>query len=217
MPRRDDDAIFRAVLEQVTPDWYYPFNDDDDNKKWGIGTTGASEYARIRGQMGFPIRFHPAGISVKETIRDLEKGVEATVIANDAICYAEGVGYAFYPNWIGEGKARYRDQFNDRVAVSVAKRNAILDLIPEVHILALLKVRATVAERNKQRFNEQRKAAQKARLAAAPKIRTLRDGENDRAQELTDDPYELAKLEVQPDSAGTSSTQPAPSTPSSND
>jgi hypothetical protein len=167
-PRGNDDAVLSVVLATVTSDWYYDYDDDAGKIQYGIGTLGASEYARIRAELGRPIRFTASGVHVQEVLRSQERGIEATVIARDIVTGAEGIGHVFKSNFSGLGKDRQREEFNDRIAVSTAKRNAILDLVPESHISAILKARANIARDNDRKLAKLIKEQREAIRAAAP-------------------------------------------------
>lgn len=206
--RRDEDAILRAMLAEVTPDWFYEFEDENKKKAWGFGKTGVMEYARIRGELGFPIRFNPSGISVSECMRDRDRGIQATVVVRDVVSGSEGIGHAFYPHYTGDRNDPERQARNDRAALSVAKRNAILDLIPEYHVHALLKARTTVAKENWRRFETDRRAAQAEQMKSAARIPRLTPEGAAALVAQASDPYSLGGMASDEAPPAVTSTDP---------
>ena len=177
MAQKDETELTAALMGEAAEEWFYEFQVGDKTIE-GVGVTGAMEFARIRGEQGFPIRFPVDNIRVEEVTEHGELGVRATVVARDARGGHEGVGVAFYP-WYegnGDGGKQYDDKAG-RKAVSVAKRNAVLDLIPAATIVQVLKVRKELSEINAARQQRELDDARPARVDAP-----LRDGKE--AQQL---------------------------------
>ncbi len=179
---RDDEAMLAAFMGEVVETWFYEF-EIAGKKVEGVGVIGADEFARIQADRGCPITVVPYGISVIEAARNDERGVQATVIMRDARTRRESVGVAFYPYFLKKrnGEKVYDDKC-DRKALSVAKRNAILDLIPQAEVLAVLKERKRLIGLNQERINKQISAARDevllppARTATPEELRGSNDG-----------------------------------------
>lgn len=172
---KEEAELLEFALREATSDWFYDLELNGAEIE-GIGIGGAMELARFRAEQGYTIRLQN-GIELIEVERNGARGVQATVVAREAKTSREGVGVAFFPyamdipvsDLSGEVK-RVVDRYADRKALSIAKRNAILDLIPEEV------VRRIMAERNRiVPLNEARNEAEAAlvrRLAATPITRT---------------------------------------------
>jgi len=132
MALKDEDQILASCNGAIIREWVYEFS-IGGKPVTGISVTGAMEIARIRAEAGFPIRF-PA-VSAEEVQRNGVPGIQCTVTARDVRSGAEGLGLVFEPYADDKGRP---NQFADRKALAKAKRNAVLDLIPEQQVLALL-------------------------------------------------------------------------------
>lgn len=181
--------LLEFALDEATSEWFYDFELEGEQVE-GIGLNGAMELAAFRAQQGYPIRLLN-GIDLVEVERNKTLGVQATVVAREARTSREGVGTAFFPHFINvdakgeivELRAgqpveirRQHDPRADRKALSVAKRNAILDLIPDEVIRTLLDERTRVVP-----LNEARKQAEAIayRQQHAPAVRTVVPGERE--------------------------------------
>lgn len=133
MALKDEEQILQACNGAVIKEWAYEFT-IGGKAVIGISVTGAMEIARIRAEAGFPIRF-PV-VSADEVTRNGVPGIQCTVTSRDQRSGAEGLGLVFEPYTDERGRA---NMFADRKALSKAKRNAVLDLVPEQQIIALLK------------------------------------------------------------------------------
>lgn len=196
MAQRDEAEMMAAIMGEVVDKWFYEFN-MGGTKVEGVGVTGAMEFSRIRGEQGFPIRFPVNQIRIFETTLDGERGIQATVVARDGRTGTEGLGVAFYPHYIEvtrnkntprEIVERVKDRFADRKAVAVAKRNAVLDLIPEAQIISALKARAQIAKVNEARMTREREAQEAAARQRAPRIPAV-SGEQFSESVKSADPY----------------------------
>ena len=159
MRERDDAQLMKQLTGEASNEWFYSFRIQGSLVE-GVSIIGAMEFARLRAEQGFPIRFPIHNIEAREVERNGERGVECIAIARDHRTGAEGVGLAFYPYALRKRDgSSVEDRFADRKALSVAKRNAILDLVPEAMVRQMLKSWKT-----------------KARNGSAPEARdTLRD------------------------------------------
>jgi hypothetical protein len=167
---RDDEAMLSAFMGEVVQTWFYEF-EVGGKKVEGVGVIGADEFARIQADRGCPITVVPYGINVIEVSRNEEKGVQATVVMRDARTRRESVGVAFYPYYLKkrDGTRTYDDKA-DRKALSVAKRNAILDLIPQAEILAVLKERKRLVGENQARFDREVEEVRRSLPVATAKV-----------------------------------------------
>lgn len=154
MKQLDDAQIMAAIAGEVSDSWVYSFELQGKVVE-GLSVSGAVEFARIRAEKGFPIRFPQGQMDVREITWRGEEGVRAIVVGRCHQSGAEGIGLAFYP-WYVERKnrrtkevERVLDDKADRKAFSVAKRNAIIEIIPEDQVVALLKYRKQLIEQNK--------------------------------------------------------------------
>ena len=133
MALRDDDQILAACHGALIKEWMYSFAIGGKQVD-GISVTGAAEIARIRAEAGFPIRF-PV-VFPNEVRRNDRLGLEVQVTARDVRTGAESIALVFEPYFDEKGRP---NTFVERKALSKAKRNAILDLVPEQQCLQLLK------------------------------------------------------------------------------
>lgn len=154
---RDVGELLVFALREMTSEWFYDLELNGAEIE-GIGIQGAMELAGYRAEQGYPIRLLN-GIDVVEATRGGEPGVQATVVAREARTSREGVGIAFFPYSLevtepgATAPTLVHDSRADRKALSIAKRNAILDLIPD-HVK-----RTILAERERAvPLNEARKA-----------------------------------------------------------
>lgn len=186
---RDDEAMLAAFMGEVTSNWFYEF-EVAGKKIEGVGVIGADEFARIQADRGCPITIPPYGVDVREATQNDERGIRATVIMRDARTRRESVGVAFYPYMLKkrDGSKTFDDKA-DRKALSVAKRNAILDLIPQAEILAVLHERKRLIALNQERINAQVEAARDEALAL-PAPRRVTPQEN----QAETDGYAVAPL-----------------------
>jgi len=139
MRERDDAQLMKQLTGEASDEWFYSFKIQGTLVE-GVSIVGAMEFARLRAEQGFPIRFPIHNIEAREVERNGERGVECLAIARDHRTGAEGVGLAFYPYALRKKDGSLLDdRFADRKALSVAKRNAILDLVPEAMVRQMLK------------------------------------------------------------------------------
>jgi len=139
MRERDDTQLMKQLTGEASDEWFYSFKIQGLLVE-GVSIIGAMEFARLRAEQGFPIRFPIHNIEAREVERNGERGVECVAIARDHRTGAEGVGLAFYPYALRKRDgSSVDDRFADRKALSVAKRNAILDLVPEAMVRQMLK------------------------------------------------------------------------------
>lgn len=143
MARLDDEEITQACLGVVTKTWLYEFpiksKGGASQTVTGISAAGAIQIARIRAAAGFPLKF-PTDPRGEEIVQNGVLGIRVIVTMRDARSGAEAVGMVFEPYLITERDGRERpNDFADRKALAKARRNAILDLIPEEQALELLK------------------------------------------------------------------------------
>lgn len=205
---RDDELMLAAFMGEVVDTWFYEF-EIAGKKVEGVGVIGADEFARIQAERGCPITVVPYGISIVEVARNDERGVQATVVMRDARTRRESVGVAFYPYWLKKknGEKVYDDKA-DRKALSVAKRNAILDLIPQEEILAVLKARKQLIAQNKVRLEGVRQRA----IAAAPAVTAVYDAQAERQRDPYTDPVPLQSTRA-PQAAAAAAAPPASGVP----
>jgi hypothetical protein len=189
---RDDEAMLGAFMGEVTANWFYEF-DVAGKKIEGVGVIGADEFARIQAERGCPIGIPPYGVDVREATQNDERGVRATVIMRDQRTKRESVGVAFYPYYLKkrDGSKTFDDKA-DRKALSVAKRNAILDLIPQAEILAVLHERKRLIALNQERIDRQI-ANTRDELLALPAVKAVTP-EQARAEGASEDYYSPAPL-----------------------
>jgi hypothetical protein len=177
---KEEAELLEFALREATSDWYYDLELNGADIE-GIGIGGAMELARFRAEQGYPIRLQN-GIELIEVERNGARGVQATVVAREAKTAREGVGVAFFPYFVdapagelqGETQ-RVADTRADRKALSIAKRNAILDLIPEEVQRRILAERKRIVPINEARNEDE--AALVRRLSAVP-IRRVTAEEN---------------------------------------
>lgn len=169
MLQLDEQQFMAEVMGEALEKWFYSFKIGGKVME-GVSAKGAHEFARLRAEQGFFIRFPMDGIRYEECEEMGELGVRATVIARDGRSHAEAIGVAFYP-YMTERRdgGKEFDRFAGRKAMSVAERNAILRLIPEKTVLSALKVRAQIVAANEtQREVQARLAAE--RRPEAPRV-----------------------------------------------
>lgn len=150
----DDNAFLAQIVGEAMDKWFYEFT-IAGKKVEGVSVVGAEEFARLRAEQGFPIRFPPGSIRAEDVMQNGELGIRVTVVARDARLGADGLGMAFYPYMVerkkGDDVIRVPDNMPDRKCLSVAKRNAILDLIPAATVIAVLRQRQAILSANKNR------------------------------------------------------------------
>jgi hypothetical protein len=183
MAQADNDHLTRLLMGEVISEWFYSFKVAGKTVE-GLSVNGAMEFARLRAESGYPIRFPLQNIAVQEITQNGERGIRATIIARCQRSGAEGIGMAFYPFWMKIRSGDVADDKADRKALSVAKRNAILDLIPEAQIRVLLKGKSQLVEANEARLGAGMNANRR-QLAAERKVRPLANP--------TDDPYDAGR------------------------
>lgn len=169
MLQLDEQQFMAEVMGEALEKWFYSFKIGGKMME-GVSAKGAHEFARLRAEQGFFIRFPMDGIRYEECEEMGEQGVRATVIARDGRTHAEAIGVAFYPYMSERSNGTKEfDRFAGRKAMSVAERNAILRLIPEKTVLSALKVRAQIVAANEtQRELQARLAAE--RRPEAPRV-----------------------------------------------
>jgi hypothetical protein len=179
---RDNEVMLAAFMGEVVDTWFYEF-EIAGKKVEGVGVNGAEAFARIQADRGCPIVVAPYGIDIRESTQNDERGVRATITMRDARTKRESVGTAFYPYFLKKRDgSRTFDDKADRKALSVAKRNAILDLIPQEEVLAVLKARKQLIAQNRARIE----AVTQRAIAAAPEVATYTVSE---ARKLGGEPY----------------------------
>ena len=155
----DDEVFLSELMGEAIDAWFYEFTVQGKTIV-GVSAQGAHEFARIRAEQGYPIRFPGDAVRLEEVTENGELGMRATVIARDGRTHQEGIGLAFYPHYeTRKNGSRSFDKMAGRKALSVAERNAILRLIPESSILAVLKERKAVVAENTKRNESARAAA----------------------------------------------------------
>lgn len=178
MLQLDEQQFMAEVMGEALEKWFYSFKVGGKLTE-GVSAKGAHEFARLRAEQGFFIRFPMDGIRYEECEEMGEQGVRATVIARDGRSHAEAIGVAFYPYMVerdiknSQGvvirTVKEFDRFAGRKAMSVAERNAILRLIPEKTVLSALKLRAQIVAANEvEREAHARLAAE--RRPEAPRV-----------------------------------------------
>lgn len=187
MGQFDEQVFLAELMGEAIQAWFYDFK-VAGKKVEGVSAQGAHEFARIRADQGYAIRFPADQVTVDEVTELGERGIRAVVIARDARTGQEGIGMAFYPHYAARQNGdKEFDRFAGRKALSVAERNAILRLIPEATILGVLKERDKVIGENARR----NQAAGEAVLANRPQAKRLDAGES-RAQAERHDPYAVS-------------------------
>lgn len=146
---RDDAQIMANIAGEIVDEWFYNFKIAGKPVE-GVSVTGAEEFARIRAEQGFPIRFPVQEMTVEQVTQDGELGIRVILIARDVRTGQDGIGICFKPYMIprqvrdeeGRPTGRYEmvaDNMPDRKALSIAQRNATLALLPQAQILAVLR------------------------------------------------------------------------------
>jgi hypothetical protein len=171
-----DEAEFLAeIMGSALDKWFYSFKVSGKLVE-GVSAKGAHEFARLRAEQGFPIRFPLDGIRYEEASENGEAGVRVFIVAREVRTSQEAIGMAFYP-YHNERAIKDRDgnilkivkefdKYAGRKAMSVAERNAILRLTPEQVIVAALKGRAQAIARNEALVTERARVAMLARPEA---------------------------------------------------
>ena len=155
---REWQELLTFAEREMSSNWFYDLELNGAEIE-GIGIEGALELAAFRAEQGFPIHFYN-GIELLEVERNGKRGVQATVVAREGRSMREGLGVAFYPyertiQVLGADKTEV-DPRADRAALSIAKRNAILDLIPAHIGQAILDMRSHAIPANDKRRAELR-------------------------------------------------------------
>jgi hypothetical protein len=162
---RDEQQIMAAAEGAMIAEWTYEFT-VAGKTVMGLGVTGAMEIARIRAEQGYPVHFRD--VFAEEITQNGVLGVRCIVKAREVRTGGEGVGMAFYPYYAErKDKPPEFDRYADRKALSVAKRNAILDLVPEIQVLQLLKHRKALIAQNEKRVTARATVEPPRRLAKA--------------------------------------------------
>src|SRR4051812_42247573 len=159
--QREQQELLDFALHEMTSDWFYDIELNGAEIE-GVGIQGAMELASFRAEQGYPIRL-ANGVELIEVERHGTLGVQATVVAREGRTFREGVGVCFFPYVIAVEEAGEKklveDPRADRKALSIAKRNAILDLIPDIVVQSILDNRSTAVPQNEERKANQRHAA----------------------------------------------------------
>jgi hypothetical protein len=179
---RDNEAMLAAFMGEVVSTWFYEL-EISGKKIEGVGVIGAEAFQRIQAERGCPITVVPYGVNINEATQNDERGVRATITMRDARTRRESIGTAFYPHYFVKrnGERKFDDKA-DRKALSVAKRNAILDLVPQEEILAVLKARKFLIAQNQKRIEEMTQRA----IAAAPEVASMAPAKRG---DIPGDPY----------------------------
>lgn len=180
--QRDEQAMMASFAGEVISSWFYEFKIGGKTVE-GVGVVGAEEFARIRAEQGYPITYPFNGVRIAEDSLNGEIGVRATIVARDQRTGAEAIGTAFYPHYAKrrDGSHEFDDKA-DRKALSVAKRNAILDLVPQAMILTILKARKQLIASNETRIKNQERVALGEQIANAPEPRRVRAAGREQAK-----------------------------------
>lgn len=183
MRQFDGEQFMAEVLGQALDKWFYAFKVAGKQVE-GVSAKGAHEFARLRAEQGFPIRFPMDGVRLEEISQNGETGIRAIVIAREYRTGLEAIGMAFYP-YYEERKSGEKvfDRMADRKALAVAERNAILRLTPERAIIQALRLRAEAVARNERQLKEEQRSA----IARAPEARRVTAGTAEERHDL--DPY----------------------------
>ena len=167
MQQFDGEQFLAEIMGEALEKWFYSFRVSGKEVE-GVSAAGAHEFARLRADQGFPIRFPLDGVRLEETSENGESGVRATIVARDHRSGMEAIGMAFYPYYTERRDGtREFDRMASRKAMSVAERNGILRLIPEKTVISALKVRAQIVAANESRRQEESRAALAGRPVAA--------------------------------------------------
>src|SRR5688572_23935210 len=152
----DDEAFIMSVAGEAMEKWFYEFKIQGKQIE-GVSAVGADEFARLRAAQGFPIE-HVRFETVEKT-RNGALGLEVFVVLRDVRTRAESIGMAWYPYMVERERNGQRemvaDNFPDRKALAVAVRNAILGLIPQPLIVAVLRARKAFLKTNEARYNSE--------------------------------------------------------------
>lgn len=169
---REETELLEFALSEATSEWFYDLELNGAEIE-GVGIQGAMEFASFRAQQGHPIRLLN-GIELLEVSRNATLGVQATVVAREARTSREGVGVAFFPYFtdvaVDGVTKRVEETRADRKALSIAKRNAILDLIPDEVIRILLAERERIVPLNEARKNAEVIAARHREAAPVRRV-----------------------------------------------
>lgn len=165
MAALDEEQILGACQGAVIKQWQYTFTVGGKEVS-GISITGAMEIARIRAESGRPIRW--TNVLADPATQDGVDGLRVTVHARDQRSGAETVAMVFEPWRDPKGRP---NPFVERKALSKAKRNCVLDLIPETQILELLKIAKDFAEgRVPRQPKEQRQVSAAPKREVSPRV-----------------------------------------------
>lgn len=152
----DDEAFLMSVAGEAMEKWFYEFKIQGKQIE-GVSAVGADEFARLRAAQGFPIE-HVRFETVEKT-RNGALGLEVFVVLRDVRTRAESIGMAWYPYLVERERngstILVPDNFPDRKALAVAVRNAILGLIPQPLIVAVLRARKAFLKTNEARYNSE--------------------------------------------------------------
>lgn len=202
MKQREMEELLMFALREMTSEWFYDLELNGADIE-GIGIQGALELAAFRAEQGYAIRL--LTVEVIDTTRKGAPGAQATVVAREARTSREGVGIAFFPYQLDAlevGSTPEMDPRADRKALSIAKRNAILDLIPDNVKQTILAERVRAVP-----LNEARKANAfiAARNRAAVPVRTLTPEQLRKDAEVSpyDEPSQLQSTARTPAPAST--------------
>lgn len=197
-----DQALLDAAMDNVLSEWFYELEGPSGEAIEGVSAAGAMEFARLRASFGYPIRFPLDGIRIEDDVMHAgEKGVRAIVIARDNRSGQDAIGEAFYPYFPlvmddrgQEKRVLTRDQFADRKAISVAQRNAILDLVGEAFVKKVLSGRKKLIVTNEAALKREVKAARNDAISRRRSIPLMSAAA---AAAEAPDPYDL-KPTLQP-------------------
>lgn len=152
----DDEAFLTSVAGEAMEKWFYEFKIQGKQIE-GVSAVGADEFARLRAAQGFPIEH--VRFETTEKTRNGALGLEVFVVLRDVRTRAESIGMAWYPYLVERERNGQRemvaDNFPDRKALAVAVRNAILGLIPQPLIVAVLRARKAFLKTNEARYNSE--------------------------------------------------------------
>lgn len=206
MQQLDAQAFLADIMGEALEKWFYSFKIAGKSIE-GVSAKGAHEFARLRAEQGFPIRFPIDQVRYEETTENGELGIRAMVVARDHRSGMEGIGLGFYPHYeersIKENGTVIRvervfDRMAGRKAMSVAERNAILRLIPENVILSSLKVRAQIVAENE----KSRQAQERLAYAERPEAPRITAG-----TQTAEDPYNQGTQPARPAAAAPKAAQ----------
>lgn len=174
--QRDEAQILAMMAGEVITEFFYEFRVAGKLVE-GVSVTGANEFARIRADNGFPIRFPPGSIHAEEVIQHDQRGIRVITVARDCRSGADGIGMCFQPYLVERkikdkegnviGTEMVENNHADRKALSISKRNAILSILPEAQILVILRERKKLIAANEREQRTALAGAQQRQLPPA--------------------------------------------------